>query len=203
MALSTYVKISTVTNLSDARYAAGMGVDALGFRLEEGQPGYVTPVQFHGITEWLAGVALVGEFLGTDTAVIHEIAKEYPLDYVQVESEEMLSDLQSLSAKLIVRVNPESIEGREDLEDYLSQLCKQVDWVLIEPEGDYSNLPLKDQLTALNLPLVIGFDVSESTLGSLSTGVKGLALKGGEEERPGFKDYEEMMDILEALEVDN
>lgn len=203
MALSTYVKLSTVTNLSDARYAAGMGVDALGFRLEEGQPGYVNPTQFHGITEWLAGVALVGEFLGTDPSLIREAAQEYSLDYLQVEKVEYLAELEGASVQLVVRLDPKNLENRNDLTEYLTELSSKVAWILIEPEGEYSNLELKEKLTSLDLPLVIGFDVAVDTLKSFHTGIKGIALKGGEEERPGFKDYEEMMDILESLEVED
>lgn len=35
MALKTFVKISGVNNLSDARYCAGMGVNQLGFNIED------------------------------------------------------------------------------------------------------------------------------------------------------------------------
>ena len=33
--LKTQVKVSSITNLSDARYCAGMGVDLLGFPIQE------------------------------------------------------------------------------------------------------------------------------------------------------------------------
>jgi phosphoribosylanthranilate isomerase len=35
MPLKTFVKVGCITNLSDARYCAGMGVDMLGFRAVE------------------------------------------------------------------------------------------------------------------------------------------------------------------------
>lgn len=201
MALATFVKISTVTNLSDARYCAGMGVDAIGFRLEEGQPGYVTPTVFHGITEWLAGVALVGEFLGQDAAQITEIAKEYALDYVQIDHADLVPELQTLSAKLILRVQPEQMDANT-LES-LKSVADQVAFILVEPEADYSQPDLLGTLAASDLPLVIGFDVEEQRLDELKAGFKGIALKGTEEEKPGFKDYDELMDILEALEVED
>ena len=41
MSLQTFVKVGEITNLSDARYCAGMGVDLLGFNVVENTPGYV------------------------------------------------------------------------------------------------------------------------------------------------------------------
>lgn len=202
MALSTFVKISTVTNLSDARYCAGMGVDALGFRLEEGQPGFVNPTTFHGITEWLAGVALVGEFLGTDAATIREIARDYPLDYIQVDHAEVLNALKDLGTPKVLRVSPESLESTPNPEIILDQWMEVADFVLVEPEEDYNSKDLLDRLSAIP-GVVLGFNITLENLDKIPNQAKGIALKGGEEERPGFRDYEELMDILEALEVED
>ena len=46
MALKTFVKISGVNNLSDARYCAGMGVNQLGFNIEDKHPNYTDPQSF-------------------------------------------------------------------------------------------------------------------------------------------------------------
>ena len=202
MALATYVKISTVTNLSDARYSAGMGVDAIGFRLEADQPGFVTPTVFHGITEWLSGVALVGEFLGTDAKAIQEAAREYPLDYIQVDDAALLPQLAGLSAKLILRIQPSALANQADLKGFLAPLAEQADWLLIEAEGEYSNPDLLTRLQNTQLPLILGIDISVDNALDIKE-PHGIALKGGEEERPGFRDYEELMDILEALEVED
>ena len=40
--LSTIVKISQVTNLSDAGYCAGMGVEMIGFMIDEDSESYVS-----------------------------------------------------------------------------------------------------------------------------------------------------------------
>ena len=56
MALSTFVKIDGVTNLSDARYCAGMYVDVLGFNLEESSQKFLNPTQYEEITGWVSGL---------------------------------------------------------------------------------------------------------------------------------------------------
>ena len=56
--LKTKVKVSSIENLSDARYCAGMGVEWLGFPL-------AMPVEkLEEIRNWLAGVQIVGECIG-------------------------------------------------------------------------------------------------------------------------------------------
>ena len=62
MALKTFVKISAINNLSDARYCAGMGVDMLGFALEPTNPDSISPEKYTEIIGWLSGVKFVGEF---------------------------------------------------------------------------------------------------------------------------------------------
>ena len=59
MPLKTFVKVGSITNLSDARYCAGMMVDMLGFRSVEGQEGYIKPAQFQEIRGWISGPLVI------------------------------------------------------------------------------------------------------------------------------------------------
>jgi phosphoribosylanthranilate isomerase len=68
--LTRTVKISNVTNLSDARYCAGMGVEMLGFSIDEDSPNYISPKKFEDICSWLAGVTLVAETAQTNAESI-------------------------------------------------------------------------------------------------------------------------------------
>ena len=47
MGLKLSVKIGDVTNLSDARYAAGMGVDYIGFNVDTNSTNFVTATKFN------------------------------------------------------------------------------------------------------------------------------------------------------------
>ena len=66
MPLKTFVKVGCITNLSDARYCAGMGVDMLGFRAVESQENYIKPSQFQEIRGWIAGPLVVAEVYGVE-----------------------------------------------------------------------------------------------------------------------------------------
>ena len=61
MALKVPVKVSGVSNLSDARYCAGMGVHWLGFSIKPDSPNYCSPEQFQEIASWVEGVSHVAE----------------------------------------------------------------------------------------------------------------------------------------------
>ena len=73
MTLRTLVKISSVNNLSDARYAAGMGVELMGFNLDESSGNIVAPEQFRAITGWISGVKLVGEITDTNLEAMDKL----------------------------------------------------------------------------------------------------------------------------------
>jgi len=71
---------AAVANLTDARYFAALGVDYMGFALEPGAEGHISPMELAAFREWIEGPALVGEFGGMDTASIVKLTKELNLD---------------------------------------------------------------------------------------------------------------------------
>ena len=75
MALKLRVKLGGVNNLSDARYAAGMGVEAIGFGIDKEQQGFLDPEAMHAISDWIAGIEIVGE---TDSNLPEKAAISLP-----------------------------------------------------------------------------------------------------------------------------
>jgi len=84
MTLRTLVKISAVTNLSDARYCAGMGVEMMGFNIDPNSPKFISSEKFKEISGWVAGVKFVGEYHSKEPFDIHSAIEEYGLDLVEV-----------------------------------------------------------------------------------------------------------------------
>ncbi|AHM58837.1 hypothetical protein D770_02850 [Flammeovirgaceae bacterium 311] len=207
MALRTFVKISQVNNLSDARYCAGMGVAMLGFNLEPGTLHYIEPHKFMDITEWVAGVSFVAEFSDADPETIKRLLPEYPVDYLQTDRPDYLEELQQSGLPLILRIEVNASSKADEVEQVMSSFQQQVSFFLVEatdkivPDND-----LYDSLLSLSTKyqLVADFGFEASGINSLldQYPIKGLALKGGEEIRAGFKDFDQLADILEALEID-
>ncbi|MCE6990337.1 hypothetical protein [Dyadobacter sp. CY323] len=204
--LTKTVKISNVTNLSDARYCAGMGVEMLGFSIDEDSPNYISPKKFEDICSWLAGVTLVAETNQTNPETILETLTNYPVHAIQVEQPGLLNYLRSeLNLPLILRISVDLYEA-EELSSILSRYESDVTYFLLESD---SNADLSESWIRVlgNLvaeyPVLIGFGLdNEFTVSALTELLPnvGIALRGSEEIRPGYKDFGSMMDILEALE---
>jgi phosphoribosylanthranilate isomerase len=207
--LATIVKISNVTNLSDARYCAGMGVDMLGFSIDENSSSYITPKKFQELRAWIAGVKLVAESAETDAQALLHALTGYEVDALQVEEPSLLAFLNSeLGKPLLLRINVDQY-GADELDALMGRYALDVAFFLLESEkGQSLTSDWKEYLASLgkDFPILLGFgldhenEVLEITDNSR---VQGIALRGGDEIRPGYKDFGALMDILEALELDN
>lgn len=208
MALKTFVKISEVNNLSDARYGAGMTVNLMGFSLVEGTRSYVTPENFMELTGWLSGVDFVGEFGDASEETIKKTLPEYEISFIQTDNPAILPQFADVDQKLILRFNVDTLLNSENVADIMEQTSQYVDFFLFESEKEiqYKTHILEEVLKlAKSYPVVLGFNISEQNVEDLveNSSIKGIALKGGEEIRPGFKDFDELADILETLEIDD
>src|SRR5262245_49771827 len=104
MPLKAFVKVGSITNLSDARYCAGMSVDMLGFRALEGQENYIKPSFFQEIRGWITGPLVVAEVYGlTQPDQLTRILENYKPDYLEMGVKE-LSLFETLPLPLILAV---------------------------------------------------------------------------------------------------
>ncbi len=205
MSLKSFVLISSINNLSDARYCAGMGVDAIGFQLNPQDDDFVAQDKFEAIAGWVSGVSLVGEFNNADIDVINEVIENYKLDFIQTQRSDLLNDLKKLAIPVILKIVIENHEDLEDIKTIMNLTSGMVEFYLLERNGSVDAeiagnfiLQLADEF-----PIVLGFGINpENALQLSDSSLKGIALKGGNELKPGFKDYDELADILEELEED-
>jgi len=202
--LTTLVKISNVTNLSDARYCAGMGVDMLGFSMDEEAPDYVDPKKFNEIKSWVAGIQIVGETTAIDPEQIEQLLATYQPDLLQVEESALLPYLSSFGKPLILRIDVSQIT-LDQLDMLVHAGIEGADYILLDSSAPvYLDGDLKTALQRFDrrYPVLLGTGISVENVHTLlnELPVKGIALRGGEEERPGNKEFGELMDILEAIE---
>ncbi len=188
MALRTFVKVGSITNLSDARYCAGMGADLLGFRAVSGHENHITPKQFQEIRGWVTGPQIVAELYGmADAAAWPGILEEYRPDMVELGLRELAILSREPSLPYILALAPgEQIPAGSN-----------PTYVLIDPD-DPALLQLATKYPVL--VMVQQTSLVESLLGG--GGIRGLALQGGQEDRPGLREYNELGEILEMLDTD-
>lgn len=208
MALKSFVKISGINNLSDARYCAGMTVDVLGFSFEPTHPDYIDPNKFSAITEWLSGVAFCAEFEMADADQIRDTLEQYPeVDYLQITNPDYLPALQLLQKPIILRLSNAMLNDAASLEKLLEKSAPDVTFFLFEEEDpSRKTATVEDALkVAEDYPVVLGFGLEEDNVQTLleQGNIQGIALRGGDEIKPGYKDFDDLADILEAIEIDD
>lgn len=207
MALSTFVIVNGVNNLSDARYCAGMGVDMIGLNLEKQLPGYVSPEDFKDIAGWISGVELVGEFEQYSAEEINEAANSYALDSIQLNNLYLIHELQEIKLPIIQRllINKDTIWS--ELSDLMELYQEDVKFFLITSD-DFSTIDETNENFLRDLaklyPILIGFGVNKDNVQRILKNIKpeGIGLTGGEEIKPGLKDFDALQDIFDVLEVE-
>jgi len=202
MALSTFVKISGVSNLSDARYCAGMGVDQLGFNLNPNEDDAVSPDLFMEIKDWVAGVELVGEF---DMMKYEDLAlaqQSLPLDLIEISSVEDVEKVNLLGKPVSFKYEISHHVHLNDLKSCLSYLDELVQQVVIVSTPQFYD-EINEEINFYNgrIKMIKGYNVKPENVQHIGN-FHGIQLKGTKEDKAGFKDYGEMMDVLEAIEVD-
>ena len=62
MSLKYFVHVSSISNLSDARYCSGMMVDSLGYNFDENSNYKISTDFSKEISKWVNGVKFIAEF---------------------------------------------------------------------------------------------------------------------------------------------
>jgi phosphoribosylanthranilate isomerase len=186
MPLTRFVKVGNITNLSDARYCAGMGVDLLGFRVIPGPENTMSIKQFQEVRGWITGPKIVAELYGMDTSTkIDSIIEDYRPDYLELGLNE-LPHITGATVPLIV-----SLPSTEIGSITSHPLLKNISHLLLTNFG-----------TGVATPQGVTVLVEVTTVTALENipEAYGIALNGSPEIRPGLKSYDELADVLEKLD---
>ena len=203
MALNTIVKVGGISNLSDARYCAGMGVQYLGFTLDSSKPEYVKPSTFRTIKEWVVGPRIVGELSTPDLESILQIVESYDIDCLEITHPEILEVMEALDMPVILKLDISAFSNAGALRETLVKSRDKVIFVILEKSSNSTIRETELIEMARDFKLMVGF-INKNNLSVWleGTDIYGIALKGGIETTAGFKDYDALADVLEALEVD-
>jgi phosphoribosylanthranilate isomerase len=198
--LKTTIKVSNLNNLSDARYCAGMGVEMLGFSMDE-----LDFDKFKEMRGWLAGVQIVGETDSKNISTIIDLVEKYQPDFLEVSDWENIIEIQRIGKPVILKVD----FATANLPALFQATKGNVEYFVLENSDEFGIVDdaILSQLDAWSFqyPIILGFGIKESNANDLleQTQLTGFVLKGGNEIRPGIADNEELMNILEILETDD
>jgi phosphoribosylanthranilate isomerase len=202
MALKRIVKINEVNNLTDARYVAGMGVDMIGFNIDRKSPHFVGEDKYREIRGWISGVQIVGEVGVCEEAEIRSLIEQFHVDLVQTSSVDTFKALKKMQFPAIFKAYLYEYETLE----FLKMDKMHPDYLLVEKHGEDISDMESSQLRHLcvEFNVLLGFGVTAENVEKLmeSYDLTGFALFGGDEVRPGYREFDDLADILEKLEFD-
>ncbi|MFD1469550.1 hypothetical protein ACFQ48_15080 [Hymenobacter caeli] len=211
MALRIPVLVRGINNLSDARYCAGMGAAGLVFTLDPELPGAIDPATVQELAGWVAGVALIGEFGDADPEQLIAVATACGLHQVLLHDAPLF--IPGLHPPLPFPVLRETdlITALQALIDpELAHELRSADFapaggaLLVTLPAGADLVGWQDQLAALarRFPLWLGGDFAVADLPGLVDAVRpyGLVLRGGDELKPGLRDFGGLEELFEALE---
>jgi len=215
--LRTKVKASAINNLTDARYFAAFEVDWLGFQLHPGQEHYVPPQVVKAIREWVDGVKIVGEFELQTASEIQTAIDLLLLDAIQVgmlTDTETLIELQS-QQPVIKEIVIEGHTSAPDLQDICDEFAPHCAFFLLNFEKNGITWEdLQDGLPSFNLrdlqsicaqyPVLLSMDLTPATMQAAMDNLTlaGFNFTGGEEEKVGYKSFDELDELLETLTIE-
>lgn len=208
MALKTFVKISSVNNLSDARYCSGMQVNMMGFNIEENNKNYTPSEKFKEITAWLSGLEFVGEFEDSHPENMLRVIKDYPeMKHIQIQEELHLGMLLNSGLGLILKIHLNKVKDLDEILKKTSFYSDNGIMLLLVSENLNLDKEVIDKIKKLtsSCQVLLGFGFSAENVLDLveATGVKGIEMEGGDEIKPGLKDFDELAEILETLEIED
>ena len=181
-----------IANLTDARYFAAWGIDMMFFNVEEAAMGSLSVPEIKEIIDWVegpqSGIKISGlsipeqlseatHILNIDTLIIGPFIEQSSL------SENIQSVYRICTLDEGWQDNDQLILTLETPIDRLSEDQKEK----IKSISSQKKVYLDGLFKSTDLP----------TIESLN--VEGIILKGGEEEKVGYKSFDELDDILEAL----
>ena len=187
-----FVKICGITNLEDARFAASVGANAVGFNFYKGSDRYVSADAARTIASRLPShLTKVGVFVNADRKTIVETARSTGLSAVQLIGDEGPDDLYGFEWSVIkvFRMRPGAdIESLKPfvVDAFLLDTYKEgayggtgktFDWNLAVQAKQFGRIILAGGLTPENVGAAIRF-----------VRPYGVDVSSGVEARPGKKD---------------
>ena len=174
-----------VNNLTDARYFAAWNVDWISFNLERHQGNKLDDLK--AILEWINGPKIALKMDSWDPDLMFQAKDQVGIDAFHIRAK-VIEDIRLFP--LIVEVN--------DIMDVQNLTHAQVQCVLLDavkPEKLHLDLIKSRPDTSFYFKYFEQFD--RNILAQFEN--IGVAVAGGEEERPGYKSFDELDDFFESI----
>lgn len=196
MNLKTNVIAAEVGNLTDARYFAAWGVDYITYHLDSTAEQFMGVEAIREIIEWVEGPVNMGYISGLN------ISEALVMDYQSLGLSGLVAN-SFLETEKLYEISNKVYKEVTDI-SLLANMSEELIIVKLSFENKTSNYLAEIKSAAQNNEVYIDGVQSLVDLQFLleETNPTGIVLRGGEEEKVGFKSYDELDEIFEWLEVD-
>ncbi len=211
--LKTKIIASNISNLTDARYYAAWLVDWLGFDLRRASQNKMALEEVKAMKEWVEGPEIVGELELLDFEEGKGIIDYLELKAIQVGMFTPVAYLQSLSIPTTIKeVIIEKNASYETIQKHLDQYFEVVDYFLFDFAKNgwtWADLMKNQAFNASHLHqicqkmnVLLRIQATPSETAAILTNIQpvGLSIRGGVEEKIGYKSFEEVDELFEMLE---
>ena len=208
MAIQTKVKLCGITNLEDARFAAGAMVDYLGFLFVKTSPRYIEPNKAGAIINWVEGPKMVGVFMDEPVDDVNKTAREIGIDFVQLHGNEPPEYCSLIEKPIIKVIHISENVSREELKAKISLYSeiadhllfdtqingklggtgKSFDWDLLQDVSKEPPFFLAGGVTPENAPIIIE-----------KIHPYALDVNSGVEKEPGIKNFDKVERLMSVL----
>ena len=214
------IKASDVSHLTDARYFSAWEVEYIGFNLG---PEGISSTELAAMLEWIQGPKFIGELDAglpgrlTANEAAQTALSNTPVDGFQVDAIFGVDNIKQLLSPLNRPVFLEfTVEGYADLDtikDVVTEHASVVEQILlnfkkggIQWQDLLAGQPISiDALAQMTEQFAIWMEIDgalPSEIMAALPSLKGLSVRGGSEEKVGFKDFDDLADFFEDLEVE-
>ena len=197
------IKLGNITNLSDARFAAAAGIEYMGFCFDTNNVNYIPPIKAKEIIDWTSGCFVVAEFGNQSIHEILAITEMLNIDILEINNHLLPTDLAEIDKPIIKKLDI-SLLNKESLTAEINSYLTKVDAFHLFASHENNSITA-EQLKEIcdNHKIIWGINTSSKTIKSILETYQPYALNisGGDEEKTGVKDFDELNDILEVLEI--
>ncbi|HCS19502.1 MAG TPA: hypothetical protein DIW47_02880 [Bacteroidetes bacterium] len=172
------IKFGSITNLTDARYAAAVYADWLGFCFIPGHSRYIEPIKAKEIIDWLSGPKMVAELGSLMPETMMSALEILMIDTVQVNDLDAAKAWKEAGFEVIY-------EGPESADIDGLRVC----------------LPAESTDPAHEIIDLSSLSMEEIEKNWLDPAPYGIQLIGGDESIPGICDFARIDEVLEHYEL--
>ncbi len=194
------LKLSPITNLSDARFAAAAGFHYMGFCFDPSAVDFLLPIKAKEILEWTSGSHCVGEFGDQSAEEIQEISELLGVDVILLDNHIFPDEFSHFSKPIIKVIGLNQMDEaavKREIAAY-SPFC---DAFQLNAQGiSVANLLWVKPLTESH-KIILNVGNDASAINEIDSLISPFAmhLQAATEEQTGMRDFSDLNALLEAI----